>query len=74
MDRSMREAQLTLTVAVDGQQTCARGYRLHPWANRRLLLPLPDGVPGGSGAVAITVAESDQATQLVLDNLRCFES
>jgi hypothetical protein len=74
MNRSMHDVQLSFIADLEAQRTSAQElYRLHPWANRRLLLPLPDGVMDLSGTVMVTVAASDQETRLVLDNLRFFQ-
>jgi hypothetical protein len=73
-NRGESEVDATVTVECDGRQLAQGNYRLHFWANRRLLLPLPSDVRGSVLDIALIVEKRDAPTRLVLDNLRGFSS
>lgn len=74
LNRGESEADVTVTVGCDGRQLAQLDYRLHFWANRRLLLPLQSDAKGAVFDITLTVEKTDEPTRLVLDNLRGFSS
>jgi hypothetical protein len=72
LNRGAGEASVKVTVDCDGRQVAHQEFRLHFWANRRLLLPLQSDAEGAVLDVALTVEKTDEPARLVLDNLRGF--